>query len=273
MGIFAVSIALILIILWFVLHGQRISDEKRELLQGVNHAHRGLHSKDKSVPENSIAAFKAAVENGYGIELDLQLSKDGHVVVFHDYTTNRMCGIDGKVNSFTLEELQKMQLLETQQTIPLFTDVLKVVDGKTNIIVEVKPTDKYEKLCEKTLAILREYSGPYCVESFDPKIVMWFRKNAPDVTRGQLTSHPSIFEGAKLYQRVAVGCVLTNVVARPHFIAHGLENKSIFVRIAEMTGTMRVCWTVTDEDDAARRERENDAVIFEFYEPKPNFMM
>ncbi len=273
MEFFAVTLAVIIIFLWFVLHGARTPDEKRKQIIGVNHAHRGLHTQDKTVPENSLAAFRAAVQNGYGIELDLQLSKDGHVVVFHDDTLDRVCGQSGKVNSFTLEELQKMRLCETSETIPLFTEVLSVVAGKTNIIVELKSIDKNDELCEKTLALLREYSGPYCIESFNPKIVAWFRKNAPDIIRGQLTSHPSLFVGVKWHLRVAVGCVLTNVIARPHFIAHGTEKKSLFVRMAEMTGVMRVCWTVTDETDAKKRERENDAIIFEFYTPNQNYML
>ncbi len=271
MEIFLIILALIIILLWFLLHPARISDEKRKMFDGINHAHRGLHTKDKSIPENSLTAFKAAVEKGYGIELDLQLSKDGEVVVFHDDTTDRVCGVSGKVDSLTFSELQELRLCETSETIPLFTQVLECVDGKVNLIVELKPVHDFEELCEKTLKILREYDGPYCVESFNPKIVAWFKNNAPDIVRGQLTENPRNYKEVPLHIGIAVGNVFTNVIARPHFIAHGMDKKSVFVRLAEMMGAMRVCWTVRENDDIAKREAENNAIIFEFYTPSPSF--
>ncbi len=271
METFLILIAIIIIILWFILHPGRIPSDKRNFILGVNHAHRGLHTKDKTIPENSLAAFKAAVESGYGIELDLQLSKDGEVIVFHDKDLQRVCNVPGNVEDFTFKELKEMRLCNTEETIPLFTQVLELVNGKTNIIVELKSIDKNDELCKKTLNILREYDGPYCIESFNPKIVAWFKDNAPDILRGQLTSNPWLFKGVALSIRIAVGCVLTNIIARPHFIAHGMDKKSIFVVLSELMGAMRVCWTVTDEDDIQKRQRDNHSIIFEYYLPKPNY--
>ena len=102
---------------------------------GRNFAHRGLHSPDKSVPENSLAAFRLAAEAGYGIELDIQLSKDGQVVVFHDDTLDRVCGVKGRVDAYTLEQLQQMRLCKTEERIPLFTEVLRTVAGRVPLIV------------------------------------------------------------------------------------------------------------------------------------------
>ena len=135
-----------------------------------------------------LAAFRAAAEKGYGVELDVQLSSDGYVVVFHDDTLDRICGVHGKVIDYPLEQLQGMKLLETAETIPLFTDVLAVLQqGAGPLIVELKTVGKRNpELCEKTREILHSYPGVFCIESFDPMIVRWFRKNAPEIFRGQL---------------------------------------------------------------------------------------
>ena len=104
-----------------------------------NYAHRGLHTKDQSIPENSLRAFGLAVENGYGMELDVQLSKDGQVVVFHDDTLNRICGVDKRVDEMTYEELKKLSLAGSiNDHIPLFSEVLAMVNGDTPLIVELK---------------------------------------------------------------------------------------------------------------------------------------
>lgn len=101
-------------------------------------AHRGFFTPDQRIPENSMPAFLAAAENGYGIEMDIQLTKDNQVVVFHDHTLTRMCGIDLPVRELTYEELQKFPLAGTQERIPLFKDVLKAVHGRVPLLVEIK---------------------------------------------------------------------------------------------------------------------------------------
>lgn len=265
------SIAVILTALWAVLCPGRPSAAQRALLTGVNYAHRGLHTRDKSVPENSLAAFAAAVKAGYGIELDVQLSQDGEVMVFHDDTLDRVCGVEGRVDAYPAEALQQMALCGTRETVPLFTQVLDTVRGQAPLIVELKTGPRKKELCEKVLLLLRGYKGPYCIESFDPRIVAWFRKNAPDILRGQLTDAPGAFGGQPFVQRVALGNVLANCIARPQFIAHGPGSKTPFVRLAESMGALRVCWTVRDTDNIDSKQAANDAVIFEFYSPAPRF--
>ena len=138
-----------------------IRKKQRSPFQNRNFAHRGLHKRDKSVPENSLAAFERAASYGYGIELDVQLSKDGQVVVFHDDTLNRVCGVDARVDSKTLEELRQLRLCGTDETIPLFSEVLKTVRGRGALIVELKNGKRNKELCEKTYALLRRYTGDY----------------------------------------------------------------------------------------------------------------
>lgn len=272
MAVFLWILAVCLILFWFLLRPGRYDAAQREMVLGVNHAHRGLHTQDKSVPENSLPAFRAAVQAGYGIELDIQLSKDGEVVVFHDDTLDRVCGVHGRVDAYTLEQLREMRLCGTEETIPLLTEVFEVIGGKVPLIIELKMGPRNDELCRKGLALMRAYSGPFCIESFDPRIVCWFRKNAPDILRGQLTDRPCNFKGqANPIAAFALGHLFTNVLARPQFIAHGPGKKTWSARLAESMGALRFCWTVRPGDDIAAKQEENDAVIFEFYHPETKF--
>ncbi len=256
---------------WAVLHPGRYSAEQRAMIEGVNHAHRGLHTRDRSVPENSLAAFRAAVLAGYGIELDIQLSQDGEVVVFHDDTLDRVCGVHGRVDAYPLAELRAMRLCGGEETIPLLREVLDEVNGKVPLIVELKSGPRNSELCEKALAILRTYSGPYCIESFDPRIVGWFKRSAPDILRGQLADAAASYKGQPKPLAFALSRVLMNVVARPQFIAYGPGRKPPSVRLTEAMGALRIAWTVHPEDDVEKKQAENDAVIFEFYRPATKY--
>lgn len=239
--------------------------EKAKSLMGRNYAHRGLHTEDKQVPENSLPAFAAACEAGYGMELDVQLSKDGEVVVFHDDTLNRVCGVDARVDDLTLAELKELSLCGTKETIPLFTEMLAVVDGREPLIVELKTGPHNDELCEKTLAILKEYKGEYCVESFDPRIVRWFRMNAPEIVRGQLAMKPERYDASMpAWQRFALGNCLMNFMTRPHFIAYEIGDHPFLVQMEILMGAVKVGWTSHDNT----HEGDHDMVIFEFYKPE-----
>ncbi len=230
-----------------------------------NFAHRGLHKKDKTIPENSLAAFERASSYGYGMELDVQLSKDGQVVVFHDDTLDRVCGVESRVDEKTYDELRQLSLCGTTQTIPLFSEVLKTVRGRGPLIVELKNGKNNEELCEKTYALLKKYSGEYCIESFNPFIVRWFKKNAPEVIRGQLANPPKDYNGeVGPLTAVILGNCLLNFLARPQFIAYKITPKPFTVKLCEALGAMKVAWTSHDWVN----EKFYDAVIFEYYKPK-----
>lgn len=247
----------------------KASEELKAPFMGKNIAHRGLHTEDKSVPENSIAAFRRAVEKGYGVELDVRLTKDGKVVVFHDDDLNRMCGEDRLVDELTFAELSEYRLCGTDEKIPLFSDVLVTINGKTPIICEVKTGRRNAELCEKTCKLISAYSGDICIESFDPTIVAWFRFKAPEILRGQLaTVGEDYAAGGK---SPLLGAVLENTLlnfaARPQFIAYKIGPRPLPVRLAETMGAMKVGWTSHD----ASNEKGRDTVIFEFYEPEVSF--
>ena len=242
---------------------------QRAPFRGVNYAHRGLHSRDKSVPENSLEAFRLAARAGYGAELDVQLSRDGQVVVFHDETLKRVCGVDKRVDELSLLELKSLRLCGTEQRIPLLTEALAVIRGAGPLIVELKTGRRNRELCEKTYAILENYRGDVCIESFNPFIVAWFRFHAPDLIRGQLASPYANYrkDGMSPLQAFALSRNLYNPIARPQFIAYRIGNRPPLVRLSELLGVMRFGWTSHEP----RSEKGRDGVIFEFYKPKLKF--
>jgi len=250
----------------FVMAPGRATKRQKLPFMGMNFAHRGLHSRDRSVPENSLEAFRKAAEAGYGVELDVQLSRDGQVVVFHDDTLDRVCGVEGRVEDFSLAELQQLRLCGSGQTIPLLSQVLQAINGRGPIIVELKPGKRNKELCRKTYNILSEYQGDVCVESFHPFIVSWFRFHAPDLVRGQLAMPAKKYKQGKLMAFLLSHCMF-NFMARPHFIAYDTAKRPLSVKLAELLGAMKICWTSHEP----RNEKGMDGVIFEFYKPKPKF--
>ena len=242
---------------------------QRAPFRGVNYAHRGLHSRDRSVPENSLAAFRLAARAGYGIELDVQLSKDGQVVVFHDADLRRVCGVDRRVDELTLSELRELRLCGTEESIPLFSEVLGTIRGAGPLIVELKTGRHNRELCEKTYRLLEDYRGDVCIESFNPFIVAWFRFHAPDLIRGQLAAPYREFRKDKLpvIRAFMLSRTLYNILARPQFIAYQIGPRPLTVRLTELLGAMRFGWTSHEP----RNEKGRDGVIFEYYKPKLKF--
>lgn len=239
---------------------------ERSAFTGLFYGHRGLYDNQAGVPENSLAAFRAAAEKGYGVELDVQLSSDGYVVVFHDDTLDRVCGVHGNVIDFSLAELQRMKLLGTEETIPLFTDVLAVLQqGAGPLIVELKSGSRNNELCEKTRDFLRGYPGVYCVESFDPGIVSWFRKNAPELIRGQLAQPAENYapDMPRRLARLLAGCRFT-FLNKPDFIAYRIGPRPARVLRMREKGILLIGWTSRDYGKDAK---ENDGVIFEYCTP------
>ena len=267
------AVLLVLATLWLALiMPARSIKAQRAPFCGRTFAHRGLFTADQSVPENSLSAFRAAVEAGYGVELDVQLTRDKQVVVFHDDDLKRVCGVDARVDTYSFDELQTLSLLKTNERIPLFSEVLAVIDGRIPMIVELKSGGDWKTLCPKTLELLRAYQGDYCVESFHPLLVRWFYLNAPEILRGQLSEAARYSrKGLPLYQAIMMSRLFTNILAHPQFVAYRVGPKCLSVRLCEWFGAMRVCWTAHPTDDHAKLTRQNDAIIFEHYLPETHF--
>ena len=225
------------------------------------YAHRGLHGK--GVPENSLSAFRAAVAAGYGIELDVQLSADGEVMVFHDENLLRMTGCDASLYGKTAAELSALCLADSEEHIPTLAEVLSLVGGRVPLLVEIKSDHGTVAVCEKTAALLDSYAGEYMIESFHPFAVNWFRKNRPAVVRGQLSAHlfkkgdrtPSMFIAENL---------LLNFLSRPDFVAYDYHNKNrfSFALCRAVYRPYTLAWTVKDYEGLAAA-KHFDAIIFE----------
>lgn len=149
-------------------------------------AHRGLFDNGAGIPENSTPAFEKASKNKFAIETDVQMSKDGVLVVFHDDTLKRMTGAEGNLADFTFEQLRQLRLLQTDCVIPTFEEFLQAANG-VNLIVEIKSHANIGELEQKVVDALKNYNGHYCIESFNPFIVRWFKVHAPEIIRGQLS--------------------------------------------------------------------------------------
>ena len=267
MGWFCALALLVGLWLLMIAPGQA-SRAQRAPFEGRAFAHRGLYELDETVPENSLEAFRRAVAAGYGAELDVQRTKDGQIVVFHDDSMQRACGVDRPIRDFTYEELQAFPLFGTEERIPLFSEVLQVFDGKQPLIVELKYGPDWQLLCEATRRMLDQYGGPACVESFHPAMVRWFKQHDPKRLRGQL-SEAACFskQHIKWYLAFMMSRLLTNCLTRPQFIAYRLGPKPLSVRLCEAMGPMKVLWTARVPEDHDRLMGENHAVIFEGYRP------
>ena len=235
-----------------------------------NYAHRGLHDISKGIPENSLAAFEAAVEKGYGVELDVQLSKDGRVVVFHDVDLKRACGVEGSVEDYDYDEIETFRLFGTDQKIPLFSEVLRVLEkGPVDLVCEIKPRVRIKELCEKTLEHLRRFKGMFCIESFDPRITRWFCKEAPDIVRGLLAQTKDAYEHIPDFVKGFLSNCRLLGYCKPDFVAYeNVERPERVLKKCKKKNIMLVAWTsrVPDVDQA-----KNDAVIFEGYRPRPTY--
>lgn len=233
---------------------------------GIHYAHRGLHDNLTSAPENSLKAFQLAVEAGYGIELDVQLSKDRVPVVFHDKTLDRMCKKEGMVCEKTLEELKQQKLADSDETIPTFEEVLKLVGGKVPLIVEYKMDIPDTKVCELGNQLLEKYKGIYCIESFHPKAVRWYRKNRPDVVRGQLSMDFTKHKKYKAPYYAAMTFLLSNFITRPDFIAYNhIDEKNISRRLCKKLGGMSVAYTVKNQEAYEKVKEAFDLFIFDSF--------
>ena len=229
-----------------------------------NFAHRGLHKRDKSVPENSLAAFRRAVKAGYGVELDVHITKDDQLAVFHDDNLKRVTGVDRNIEDLTMAELKQLRLCGTEETIPTLQEVLEVLDGKVPLILEIKRGKRNTQLCQLIRSALFGYNGPVCIESFDPTIIRWWMKHAPEVLRGQLSQPPKDYKGeAQPAVAFLCGNLLTNVLCRPHFIAYRIAPKPFTVRLCDAMGAIRAGWTSKEWS----HEQDYDILIFERYKP------
>lgn len=265
----AIPISVVVIILIYLFLVAPKNRKEMKEFKSEYYAHRGLHNSERA--ENSMSAFRAAVEEGFGIELDVRLSKDGKLVVFHDDTLDRVCGREGKVIDFTADELATFSLSGTKDGIPLFTDVLSLVDGKVPLLVEIKENPGNSAVSKETCRILKEYKGRYIVESFNPLSLRTVEQEDPGIVRGILSHRYYEYEQYRKPLYFLLQSLLLNFLCRPAFIAYDHKHARSFALrfVRSFFGVPCVAWTVrSPEEEEEARKNHFDGIIFEGYIPK-----
>lgn len=263
-------IGIIILVYLFMIFAGRRDIRQSMTFTSWNYAHRGFHNTSAGIPENSLPAMRLAVEHGYGIELDVQLTKDKRLVVFHDDMLSRVCGLDIRIQDKTYAELREFYLFDTLEKIPLLTEVLAVVDGKVPLLIEIKLTSADTSICHYLDQLLRGYHGAYCIESFNTLALRWYKKNRPDVFRGQLSAN---LLGRQPGRSDFLLCLLTtnlmlNFLGRPNFIAYCYKDRYnlSYQFLKRVLGIPTFGWTFTDLAAYSKYQYAFDSAIFEDFD-------
>lgn len=259
-----IAVAVIAVLLamtyWFATGG--IPDRKpAEWLTAQAIAHRGQWAKGADYPENSLAAFRTAAANGYAVELDVQLTADGRVVVFHDDDLKRMTGTPGLVKDTSYAEIRELHLAGGTEHIPTLYQALRRVNGRTPVFVEIKNRGDVGELEDKVAEELLDYRGKAAVISFNPYSLERVASKAPSIPRGQLSSALK-GEDLAFYEVFLLRHLLMNWKSSPDFIAYDLvELPSLETRLQRRRGRPLIGWTAESAEDYTRAKGFCDAVI------------
>lgn len=246
----------------------RCGHAQQQWLADWYYAHRGLH--DRTRPENTMPAFEAAVAAGYGIELDVHLSRDGEVVVIHDHNLQRLAGRPDEVEDLTAAELAELSILGSPYGAPKLTEVLDLVAGRVPLLIEVKSTGFSGPLEVATAGILRSYNGLWAVQSFSPFCVRWFMRNEPERPRGQLSCLKSLLDtGVHWLPLFMARHLLSDFVCRPTFISYCKQYLNTWVvRRLRRGGVPVLAWTVESVCEAEAAAPFCDTIIFQYFDPR-----
>lgn len=220
-------------------------------------AHRGVHDV---YPENSLPAFKEAIERGFGIELDVHLTRDNKIVVFHDDNLFRMTGKKEYIRYLSLKELKAFKLKETDYTIPSLKETLELVAGKTPILLEIKTEFNTKKVCKYLIEELKSYNGEVFIQSFNPFALRYFYKHAPNYLRGQLSS---FFAGKKLgfLKRVVIKKLRLNRYAHVDFVSYNIHD--LPNRYVNKTNTPVLTFTIKTKEDFIKGKTVSNNLIMD----------
>ncbi len=234
-------------------------------------AHRGLFRKGV-IPENSISAFKNAVKNCYGAELDVHLLADGNLAVIHDASLKRTANSDKKIYELRRSDLKDYNLENTSDTIPDFKEVLNIFEYETPIIIELKVDNgNYRELCNAVCNALENYGGLYCIESFDPRCIRWFKKNRPDVIRGLLSkNYLKQSEIKNFWFNLFLTSLVSNFLYKPDFIAYReSDREDIPYKLCRKIWKIKgVSWTVDNQNKYDEALKNDEIRIFEGFIPR-----
>jgi len=249
-------------ILFYFYPNKRI---KKTDLGTYHYAHRGLYNHGTSIPENSMMAFRKSKHLGFGCELDVQCTKDGKVVVFHDDNLLRMTGIDGIIESINYSDIKELRLNNTEEKIPLFKDVLDL--ELKELVIEIKSTKARRKVILAVLKELKSYRGKFSICSFDPLIILELKRHAPKIHRGLIMEKTSSSNKIPLYRRLTLDYALLNGIIRPDYISMNYKDINCIYRFFRFLGGRTLVWTVRDIQIEHDLKNQVEGVIFENYLP------
>ena len=244
-----------------------------DVLSGVRYAHRGLHDMRLGVPENSLAAFRRAVEYGFGAELDVHLMADGELAVVHDSSLVRVCGKPVCIEDLTAADLPDCGLMGTEETVPLLQDVLALFEGRTPLIIELKvERGNAIALTDAVMTSLAGWNGTYCVESFHPGVLLRLKEKYPEVIRGQLSENflrDREVVNLSLPARVVLTNLLTSAATRPDFIAYKWQDRDnpTLRLMKKVYRVHEAAWTVKDRETMEAMDKDGAVSIFEGFIP------
>ena len=274
MPFLGVAIAVLVLALLFVLAIKPTSRKHAltEEIKKYRYAHRGLFSSEKNIPENSLAAFRAAIDNGYGFELDVHLTADKKLAVIHDSSLLRTADVDIDVSKVTYDEIASYPLEGTRENIPLFEEVLALNAGRVPMIVEIKTDDgNAGEIAAKVIDALEGYSGVFCIESFYPDVLLALKKISPDVMRGQLSCDVRRTDkGFSKIKNFVLKNLLTNFLTKPDFIAYAHEDREdfSFSLCRALYSPTEFLWTVKDKTTLEKAESVGAGIIFDGFDPR-----
>lgn len=240
------------------------------MLAQYRYAHRGLHDLSAGIPENSMAAFRRAAGAGFGAELDVHLTRDGRLAVVHDSDLTRVCGKPGIVEELTAAQLAGYRLRGSRERIPFLEDVLPVFEGRSPLLIELKPVRNAAALAKAVCRLLDGYHGEFCVESFHPAALLWLRRHRPDVMRGQLAKNfLRERDGIDPVAAFLLTNLCLNFLSRPDFIAYRFsDRRAPSLRICRaLYGVREFSWTITSPYEQRTAEGDGATIIFEGFDP------
>jgi len=267
------ALFLLLVLLYILLLRCRRKNRAWAVLERFRYAHRGLHDSAQGIPENSLAAFRRAVDHGFGAELDVHLTRDGRLAVVHDDSLLRTAGVDKKVSELTAAQLAEYRLEGTEEKIPFLEEVLPLFEGRAPLIVELKVEKNAAALAQAACETLEQFDVHYCIESFHPSAVRWLMTHRPRTCRGQLSmDFMRERSGLNWFSAFAMKNLLTCFLTRPDFIAYDLHGRrSLSLELCRAVwGAREVSWTVRTQEELDACEADRRIPIFENFIPRSN---
>ena len=234
----------------------------KELLVNKPYTHRGYHNGIEII-ENSLEAFQESNKRGFPIELDIQLTSDHKVVVYHDYNLARLTGENKKVSEVKLSEIKQLHLSNKRSLIPTLEEVLDLINGKVTLLIEIKNESKVGVLEQKLMEILNNYKGRYAIQSFNPFSIYWIKKRFPNVLVGQLSSN---FKNSNLsiIKKLVLKKMLLNFLIKPDFISYNIDSlPNRRVKKFRDQGIPVLSWTIRTQEQLIKAKKFSDNFIFE----------